>query len=135
MIDNQDSVVLCIIFNQELNCLLVGYFNGYLIQYQQNTFNSWKVQNNYGYLKLGSIYSIACSGNIAVVGGECAYIQFINIRTYQIIAQVPTAIKLIFSLQFCPVHPFKQLLTVGGLLTDYSQSKTDLFDVSPLFKL
>ena len=124
------------IFNLNLNSLLVGECNGCLSQYGRNPSGNFKKQKDYGDVGVGKVYAIEWSGNFAVVGGSNGMISLIDMNRRQVIAQgIETAIGIINSLRFCRVSQNEMHLAVGGYRNDYSNFKTDLFDVSKLFNL
>ena len=135
MIDNQNCYGNSIMYNQNLNILLVGYQNRFLIQYQQITFFTWKIQKKYTNIGVGRIYSIDLLRDIAVLGGDRGKIAFINLRKRQVIGElIDTSIYYIYSLQFCEVSPKKIILVVGGHKNNYFNYRTDLFNVTKLFR-
>ena len=136
IIDQKESENTTMIFNQNLNSLLVGVRNGCLFQYGRNLFGDFKKQKEYGKVGVGVIIASDWSGNFAVVGGRNGKISLIDMTKREVIAKgITTAIGEVFSLQFCRVSRNQMYLAVGGKNNDYSNSKTDFFDVSGLFNL
>ena len=137
IIDQKCSDISTMIFNRNLNSLLVGDNNGCLSQYGRNPSGDFKKQKHYGNVKMGKVFASDCLGDFAVVGGEKGIISLIDMKRRKVIQnKIKTAIREVYSLQFCRISRNKIYLTVGGIGTrDYSDSKTDLFHVSHFFNL
>ena len=135
-IDSCRSELHTIIFNQELEVLLTGYYNGEAIQYHKNP--NWKQQKNYGDLQIGNIFSSDQMGCIAVMGGfkrNWKNLRMIDLKEQKIIGSpAETAFKSVYSLCFGITSGSKVFLSMGGLTPDYSNGKTDIFDVTNLFE-
>ena len=85
---------------------------------------------------VGLVYASDWSGNFAVIGGDKGMIILIDMETKQVITKgIKTAIKCLYSLKFCRISQNELHLAVGGYQKDYSNSKTDLFDVSNFLNL
>ena len=136
IIDKKRSPINTMIFNQNLNSLLVGEENGCFSQYGRNHSGDFKKQKEYGDVGVGVVYVSDWSGNFAVVGGRNGKISLINMKKRQVIArEIRTAIGSVCSLTLCRVSQSKMHLAVGGYGRDYSNSQTDLFNVSDLLNL
>ena len=136
IIDETKDGTATLIFNLNLNSLLVGRFNGSLCQYGRNPSGDFKKQKDYGNVGVGIVSASDWSGNFAVVGGNNGMISFIDMKKRKVIRKgIETATKMIYPLRFCRISQNKMYLAVGGLYNDYYFSKTDLFDVSKLFNL
>ena len=102
----------------------------------RNKNGQWEIFKEYGKVNVGSVQSSDYSGDIAVVGGINGSLRFINMRKGQLIGQsMETAIGEIWSVQLSRVSENAMHLTVGGVNSDYSNSKADVFDVSGMFNL
>ena len=136
-IHKKGSEISTMIFNQNLNSLLVGKENGCLLQFERDLFGDLKKLKDYGDIELGEISASDWLGDFAVVGGDTWMISLINMKKREVIQKkIKTAIELIYSLQFCKVSLNQIYLVVGGIgRKDYSDSKTDWFDVSDFFNL
>ena len=136
VIDQKRNHISTIIFNLNLNLLLVGDEDGCLSQYGRNPSGDFKKQKDYGDVGVGEIFDIDWSGNFAVVGGTKGKISLIDMKKRKVIANgVRAAIGYIYFLRLCRISESEMHLAVGGGGKDYSKSKTDLFDVSKLFNL
>ena len=136
IIDQKRSPISTMIFNLNLNSLLVGGYNGRLSQYGRNHFGDLKKLKDYGNVGVGRIFAIDLSENFVVVGGKNGKISLIDMKKRELIRKgIKTGIRSIYSLQFCRVSQNEMHLAVGGETKNYSFSKTDLFDVSKLFNL
>ena len=135
-IDQKRSQIETMIFNQNLNSLLVGERNGCVSQYGKEFSGDFKKQKEYGDIQGGKLLASDWSGDFEVVGGEKGVITLIDMNKRKVIQKgIRTAIGCVSSLQFCRVSQNEMHLAVGGLERDYSNFKTDLFDVSDLFNL
>lgn len=124
------------VFNPSLNSLLVGYGTRRVSQFEKDSSGVLKKQMDYKHIGVGWVQASDCSGDIAVVGGSEGKITFIHMRRREVLQRgVQTALANIESLQFCRVSQTEMHLVVSGFDLDYSNSKTDLFDVSELFPL
>ena len=77
-------------------------------------------------LQLKHFCFLGCSDNI---------LKIMDITTRQL-QSVNTALGIIFSMEFCVIpgdNGFRVVLALGGKMPDYSNQKTDLFDVTALF--
>ena len=133
IIDNQDSPVYTLLFNKNLDTLLVGYQNGTAIQYKRRS-KTWMMQKNYGKIGIGKIISCDHFGNIAVMGGNLFKLRSIKLDQMELIGKpLETSPNWIYTLQLCKISS-KMHLVVGGLLLCYLNDKTDVFDTSKLFE-
>ena len=134
-IDSCNSILNTIIFNQKLGVLLTGYKNGELIQYGKQSDKKWKLQMNYENIKIGSIRSSDQMGCIAVVGGNTknkGNLRMIHLKEQVLLgSNIETAFQRIHSL--CLTSGDQALLSVGGQYPDYSNGKTDIFDITQVF--
>ena len=122
-------------FNPKINSVLVGFANKWVSQYGRDSSGVMKMLRNYKDVGVGDVFASDIAGDIAVVGGQHGKITFINMQTRTLLQKgIQTAIKQIWSLKFCRISETEMHLIVGGRGKDYSDSKTDLFDVSSLFQ-
>ena len=129
------SGIYTMIFNRRVNSLLVGYGNGCVSQFEKDSSGILRKQKEYKNVGVGEINASDCSGDFAVVGGSNGMVILIHMRNKKVIGKgIKTAIGCVNSLQFCRVSETEMHLAVGGNRRDYSNSKTDLFDVSGIFK-
>jgi hypothetical protein len=104
----------------------VGGLCGSLFQF---CLSSLKVVKNYGKIGVGEIFSIDIHGDLAVIGGNNDSFVIVNIKKREVVTKPKiTAFGWIYSLRFCQVKD-KLLLIVGGKYPDYSQNKTDIFEI------
>lgn len=127
------SQITNLAFSKPLSFLLVGTENGHLRQYSFS-YGKLQIQADYGDLGIGPIGSSSLLGHVLVVGsGETNKIKFVDVRD-QVIDNtcVDTAVKSTSTLQFCLTQK-SVFVGVGGDKPDYSQSRSDLFDVSGFY--
>ena len=135
MIIDQGSYIFTMIFNQSLNSLLIGNINRSVLQYERDSSGILRKKKDYGDIGVGCVLASDSSGDFAVVGGDNGIIKLIDMRTRKVFEKgIETAIGRIESLQFCRVSTTEMHLVVGGRGRNYSDSKTDLFDLSKLFQ-
>ena len=126
--------IYTLLFCRETNQLLAGDDNGKVIQYKRNEEGIWNVTKNYGDLKIGPIISNKQYGHLVFFGGwETNKMRVLNLKKQELFGkEFKTAMNQIYSFTFCEVSPSKVLLSVSGYKPDYSNSETDIFDVSDL---
>lgn len=129
--------VYTIMADEATGSLLAGDSIGNLVQYDLEDGYELKY---YIFLGIGSITSVKHLGKIAVFGGQynCT---FIDMERRECLTQksLRTAVEGIYSVELITmVNRFKEnkvYLTVCGGKPDYSQKKTDIFDVTDVFEL
>ena len=129
------NFIFTVILNRQANALLVGDRFGRVAQYDLRRGRSmFKTVKDYGDLEIGLVSSGACFNHLAVLGGDNYRIRIIDVRNRRIIgAPIVTAIKYICSLKFGVIDDLRVVLCVTGIYPDYSDSKSDLFDLTKLF--
>lgn len=129
--------VYTLLADEETGSLLAGDSIGNLVQYDLEDGYELKY---YIFLGIGSITSVKHLGKIGVFGGQynCT---FIDLERRECLTQksLRTAVEGIYSVELISlVNRFKEnkvYLTVCGGKPDYSQKKTDIFDVTDVFEL
>lgn len=127
--------------NQELDSALISQKNGNLTQVGLcGLASQGRVLRDYGILEIGFVLSSVRLGHIAILGGNHHYFQLIDMRTRtKLHWPIKTAVKSIMSLELCVFgngfgdDEFQIILVVAGIKTDYSISKTDIFDLTKFF--
>ena len=116
-----------------LNHLIIATQNEQVIQFDLNPGRSiHKIQKIY-YVSIGLVSVISSCGNLVALGGKSAVFQFIDAKKRLLFDVIyPVANRYIRSLEFCRVSKWKTLLCVGGKYTNFSQKKTNVFDVTKL---
>jgi hypothetical protein len=129
--------VYTILADEKTGALLAGDSIGNLVQYDLEDGHELKY---YIFLGIGSITSVKLLGKVAVFGGQynCT---FIDLERRECITQksLKTAVEGIYSVELITfVNRFnenKVYLTACGGKPDYTQKKTDIFDVTDVFEL
>ena len=135
-----NSKIFTILIDEERKCLFIGNENEVVIEYSLDTQGySINFIKKYEDLGIGSVHSSLKFGNIAVFGGDCGTIAFIDIENKQHLGNISDlAVGRIFSIQLCKVQngefDTKLLLTLTGDEYDYSGSKTDVLDITEFIK-
>lgn len=134
MFDPKSEKISQILFYESLNSIFVGYENGCLLHCDLNEgVSQLKILKNYENIGLDGIFTCAQIGHLAVFGGKNSKIVFIDMRSRKIIGEpIQTAYTYVFSLKFCKISNKKTLLSVVGMFPNYSDSRTDIFDVTQL---
>ena len=124
-----------ILVNKQHSVLLVGDSGGKVVQYKFNLQSKvWTLQKNFGDLGIGMITSSARLDKLAVFGGDNC-VRMVDMEQLTVVERpTKTAIQSVHSVKMCAVSGMKVYLTVAGVKPDYADSKTDLFNVSGLFK-
>jgi hypothetical protein len=104
---------------------------GNIVQY---SVSSGRVIKNFKNMLLSEIYAGALLGNWLFFGGITNMIGVLNIRTQELFPNyLETAIEYMYSVDAVQsLNKKKAFLIVGGYYQDYSQTKTDLFDISTM---
>ena len=124
-----------------MKILLVGFLNGKVIEYNEDANGNWKMEKDYGDLGIGSVISNDFLGHIAVFGGRLKKnkkmfnMRFIDMKNKVLIGlPFETAIGDINSFSLGVISENQIVLALSGINCNYSHKKTDLFDVTDLFK-
>ena len=121
-------------YDEDTGFLYSGDRNGHLSKYKIDTTtkNCQKVRE-YRNLRIGWINSSHRFLNFVFFVGDESKIRVLDLSTGELLPGcLETAIKCICSLQVCVKSHDQIYLAVSGGLSDYSDDKTDLFDVSGL---
>ena len=121
----------------ELAYLFVGDLGRTLVQYALAPgYSMLRVVKDYGRLGIGWLISGGGLGRFAVIGGNKSRVRVVDIRGKCLCeGLLETAIGYIYSLKVCQVSETQVVLSVVGSSPDYSDSKSDLYDVSGLMSL
>lgn len=128
--------VYTVMADEETGSLLAGDSIGNLVQYDLEDGFELKY---YIFLGIGSITAAKSLGKIAVLGGQynCTFIDLVN-REIILQKSLKTAVEGIYSVELIQmVNKYREnkvYLMVCGGQPDYSQKKTDVFDVTEVFQ-
>ena len=125
-----------LVYDEEDMSLYSGDRFGHLVQHKVDTLNqTCKEVKNYGDLEIGSICSSHRFINFVFFGGDDSRIKVLDLSTGEFLpGYIQTSIKEILSLQVCVKSPKQIYLAVSGEHSDYSEDKTDLFNLSGFLK-
>ena len=128
-----DNLIINMFYDKNTGSLYTGN-DDYLLQYKINTTNkTCQRVKNYGKIGIGQIASSHRFLHFVFFGGDKSKIRVLNLsRGELLLGSLETSIGYICSLQVCVKSPNQIYLTVSGALADYSDNKTDLFDISGL---
>ena len=130
--------VYAVAVNEPNNVLFAGgenFYRGQIVQYELST---GKVLKNYDQVGIGSIWSSTVIGNMWIFAGyKSSKFVVIDSVTKQVFHKpVTTAIDSIYYMTIGKVkhnrHDSKLLLFIVGDDPDFSESKTDVFDITRL---
>ena len=124
--------ILTLAYDKESRSLFSGDKKGHLVQYKVDTLNQTCDEvKNFGDLGIGVIISSSRFMEFVFFGGSTKKVRVLNLSTGELLpGHIETSIKEIYSLQVC-VKSLEQIyLAVSGGFPDYSNDKTDLFDLS-----
>jgi hypothetical protein len=123
------------LLNEDESILWAGDFASNIVQYCIGPLNCWKKVITYSELGIRSIMSLACLGNLLFAGGNEGIICIINTADKVVVKHIDTAIRYLTTFNFCFLSPSEIYLVCIGRSPDYSNGKTDIYDVSKLRKL
>ena len=125
-----------LIFDEDTGSLYVGDTCGELVQYKVNTANLiCKIVKYYEDLGIGAIRSSHRFMHFLFFGGTMNKIRVLGMSTGKLLpGHIDTSIRNIRSLQLCVKNPKEIYLTVSSNIHDYSDDKTDIFDLSHFIK-
>ena len=128
------NVITTLVYNEDTGFLYSGDVEGHLQKFKINTSSkTCKRVKNYGNIGIDSISSSFRFMHFVFFGGEQRKIKVLDLSTDELILRhLETSSKDICSLQICLKNNKQIFLTVSGGNHNYSNDKTDLFDVSGL---
>jgi hypothetical protein len=124
-------------YNEFLNCLIVSSDGNKVVQFDMSHGKSnLKIVKNYVFDPDFKIKCIAISKHLAAVGGKNGSIHFLDLFKKTILDVIidSTAVSNLYSMKLCSVLN-NVYLCLTGCEYDYSDEKTDLFDVTEIMKL
>ena len=129
------NYIATLFYDDDTGSLYTGDTNGCLYKYKLD--KTSKTNNKvkaYGNLGIGEIFSSHRFLQFVFFGGDQSKIRVLDLSTGELLqGHLETSIESIRSLQLCVKSPNEIYLSVSGSDNDYSDDKTDLFDVSALF--
>ena len=125
------------VYDEDTGYLYTGDCDGRLLQYKlDKTTKSCKKVKNYGKLKIGEISSSHRFLDFVFFGGTKKKIRVLDLSTNKLLpGHLQTSIGVICSLNVCVKSEDKIYLTVSGIYSNYSDNKTDLFDLTDLLQV
>jgi hypothetical protein len=128
------NYIRTILPSKDFKSIFVGDDGGNLRQYDlKKSLNKWTHVKNHGNIGINNIYSSTCFGNLAIFGGGNSHVRVLDMEKKQMFVKpFKTAITYLDSLQMCQVSDSKVLLTVVGSSLNYSNSESDVFDITKL---
>ena len=108
----------------------MGDESGTVTQYgEMSSEKEWKKVTEYN-LEVGKVQTGILLGKLAVFGGNNGKVQILDFLLRHMHSPEESAVRDIHSLEVCKVSKTLTVLAVGGNYPDYSESKTDLLDIS-----
>jgi hypothetical protein len=142
-IGKHKDFVYCLLLNKDQDKLWAGDRTSTVVEYNRVSRLKWETKKIYQNLAIGEIYSLCHFGDIVFAGGNK---DFNNVRMINTLDQkgignaMQTPVKIIESLQICPISTSKVFLTATGTGRDtntnhYHFSNPNTSDVFYLSKL
>ena len=133
---SSSDYITTLVYDEKTGFLYSGYKNGHLNQYKIDTASKscQRVKNckDDGICEIRSSYRFL---EFVFFGGSKKKIRVFHLSTGELLPEsLETSIWYIYSLQVCVKKQVKIFLAVSGVRPDYSDDKTDLFDISALFQ-
>ena len=121
--------ITTVLYDEASKTLFAGDSSGHLIQYQKDS-ASFSQLKNYGDLGLGCLRSSTLVKNLAIFGGSKKCVVAIDTKTKEVVSgPVTTAFTYVYTLTPCEVSGSRTLLSVGGATVNYSDTRTDIFQL------
>ena len=129
-----DNYIATLVYDEKTGLLYSGDRDGDLYQYKVDTAsNTFKKVRNYGNIQVNEICSSHKFLDFIFFGGYGGRIKVLDLSTGELLpGHLETSIKFVLSFQVCVKSPSQIYLAVSGEVADYSEDKTDLFDISAL---
>ena len=126
------NFITTLVFDEKTGSLYNGNSNGNLIQHKVDTANQiCKEVKNYGDLGIGKMTSSHRFMDFVFFGGNQGKIKVLDLSTGKLLSgHLETSIRKIYSIQVCKKSPKEIYLAVSGWDSDYTDDKTDLFDIT-----
>ena len=131
---NHTGIIRCLLYDQTTQTLFAGDFKGRVMQYEKSTEDeSFVLVEDYGDVGVDAVWSSAQVGEFAIFGGYNGKIMAIDIKNRRRVERsIKTAIGFVTSLEVCKMKNLKMFLSVSGRDPDYSEDKSDFFDLTGL---
>ena len=132
--NSSENLITTLVYDKNTGTLYCGDDNGQLLQYKVDiATKTCKIVNNNGKLKIGLVTSSHRFLDFVFFGGIEGKIKVLDLSTGKLLeGLLKTSVKVIRSLQVCVKSHTEIFLAVSGRSSNYSDDKTDLFDVSGL---
>ena len=129
-------VVSTLVFDDDSSTLLAGDCDGIMIQYNLDLAKKKCVQvKSFGDLEIGWVLSSFRLKGFVFFGGYRNRIRALDLSSNTMLpGHVETAVAWVHSLQVCVVNASRVYLAMVGFNTEYSSSKSDLYDIGELLK-
>ena len=133
---SNDYSITTLVYDKKSRSLYTGDDDGHLVQHKVDTSKlTCEEVKNYGDLRIGCICSSARFMHFVFFGGSKGKIRVLNLSTGELLpGNIETSIGWIISLQVCVKKANEINLAVSGENPDFSEDKTDLFDLSGLLR-
>ena len=133
-IESSDYCITSLMYHEETGSLYSWDNRGYLRKYKIDTISkTFEMVKDYEKLNIDWIRSSHRFLDFVFFGGRNSKIRVLDLSTGELLSGcLETSIKCIYSLQVCVKSRDEIYLAVSGALADYSNDKTDLFEISGL---
>ena len=131
---NHTGTISNLLYDQTTQTLFAGDSKGHVIQYEKSPEDeSFVLAKDYGDVGVGVVLSSTRVGEFALFTGSRGKVMAIDIKNrWRVKRSINTAFGDIMSLDVCRMPNLKMLLSVSGRKADYSEDKSDFFDLTGL---
>ena len=132
---SHNNLIKTLLYDRKTGFLYYGDNRSHLHKYKVDTASKTCQRiKGYGNLWIGRIHSSYQFLNFVFIAGSNSKIRVLDLTTDEFLSEyLETSIRFIYSLHVYSKSLNEIYLAVSGGGTDYSDDKTDLFDVSRLF--
>ena len=133
--DSSFNYITTLVYDETTGCLYTGDCNFHLYKYKIDTTNkTCQRVKDYGDLGIDRMTSSHRFLHFVFFGGDRGRIRVLDLSTGKLLlGSLETSIWHIYSLQVCVKKIDQIYLAVSGRYPNYSDDKTDIFDVRGLF--
>ena len=129
-----EKTILTLFFDEDSRTLLAGDYDGHLVEYELDLKKrKGRVTKKHGDLEIGGILSYSVSMGFVLFGGGSKKVRVYYLPSQKMLqGDMETSIRYVLSLQVCVVDESRVYLAVLGAMTNYSSTRSDLYDLGDL---
>ena len=128
------GAIYTLFFDWDSRTLLARDRNGHLVEYELDLKKrKGRATKKHGDLEIGGILSYSVSMGFVLFGGGSKKVRVYYLPSQKMLqGDMETSIRYVLSLQVCVVDESRVYLAVLGAMTDYSLTRSDLYDLGDL---